>query len=42
MFIGVDRRLKLILMFVLLATPLWPHAVSFSSGSLTISGVRAH
>jgi hypothetical protein len=41
-FIGVDRRLRVILMFVLLATAAWPHAVSFSSGSLTIAGVRAH
>jgi hypothetical protein len=41
-FIGVDRRLKMILMFVLLAMPAWPHAVSFSSGSLTVAGVRAH
>lgn len=27
---------------MLLAAPAWPHAVSFSSGDLTISGARAH
>lgn len=30
------------LLLVLLATPAWTHAVSFSSGDLTIDGVRAH
>ncbi len=32
----------MVLMFVLLATAAWPHAVSFSSSDLTIDGVRAH
>jgi hypothetical protein len=30
------------LLLVLPAMPAWPHAVSFSSGSLTIDGARAH
>ena len=30
------------LLLVLLATPAWTHAVSFSSGDLTIDGARAH